>query len=130
MTYLSQPSQICSANSHFCDGSLLGPIKNKTQTSEKSDLIFYFANKEKLETSRYDFHISKMSDELHLNKSYVYLLYNIKNAPVGQLEEFLDQQAVYSDPTFLMSYTQISQKEQIVENEKLDNFRIQQSLGT
>lgn len=69
---------------------MLGPIKNKTQTSEKSDLIFYFANKEKLETDRYDFHLSKMSDELHLSKSYVYLLYNIKNAPVGQLEEFLD----------------------------------------
>jgi len=48
-------------------------------------LIFYFSNKEALKTDRYDFHVSKMSDEVHLEKSYVYLLYNIKNAPVGQL---------------------------------------------
>lgn len=85
MHYLSKPSQICSQNKYLCEGKLLGPVKNKTQASDTSDLIFYFSNRDELKTDRYDFHESKLSDEVHLNKSYIYLLYNIKNAPVGQL---------------------------------------------
>ena len=104
MHYLANPDQICTEGSYFCDGKILGPVKNKTENSDQSDLIFYFSNKEALKTDRYDFHVSKMSDEVHLEKSYVYLLYNIKNAPVGQLQEFLDQQSQISDPQMLMLY--------------------------
>jgi hypothetical protein len=52
--------------------------------------VFFFSNREALETERYEFHISKKSQVA--NNSYIYMLYLEENVDLDLLGEYMDKQ--------------------------------------
>ena len=74
---MAMTEQFCQSNrrNRLCNTSrkVLGPIKFK-ESQSKSDPVFFLTNKDKLETSHYEFHSSRISPIEKREKSYVYML--------------------------------------------------------
>ena len=116
--YLLQANEICSFKRHnnICDfdNSVIGPIKadQKRLSSQANPPVFYFTARSPLVTQRYEFHKSQFSSELQANNSYIYMLFDVHNAELSQLSEFL-----HSETLSLPGNTPGSKK-------KIGNFRI------
>jgi len=94
--------------------------------------VFFLANKSPLVTDLYEFHKSKSAKQTELEESYIYMLFDYTNADIHSLSDYLN---LSPDPDGLHSlYKQVNQGFKINFNQtigrKLDNFRVQQSLGT
>lgn len=55
-----------------------------------SPVIFFMSNHAELNTDRYEFHQSKTAPEAQTHNSYVYMLLNMRNAYLSDLQEFLE----------------------------------------
>ena len=61
-----------------------------TLQNEKQQVIFFISNHQELNTDRFEFHKSKSAPEAQTNSSYVYMLLNMRNAYLSDLQEFLE----------------------------------------
>ena len=98
-SYLLRPDVICrnGKNGNICesDREIVGPIKAKRQAGDteasKTQPVYYFTNRQPLQTERYEFHKSLYTDRMQNDQSYVYMLFDLTNAPISQLSEFIQQ---------------------------------------
>jgi hypothetical protein len=72
-------------------------------------------------TEMYDFHKSKTSSYQKVHQSHIYMLQNLEHVPIDDLREFL------SENQEVNIFDKITHKHS---KNKIDNFRIQRSLGT
>lgn len=120
-----RPDVFCSTqkNQNICDEGKreIGPITLPSVPGHKSQKVFFLSNKESLMTEMYDFHKSKVSPHSRVHQSYIYMLYNFEHVSIDQLREFIsDNQEINIFDLFTHKHSK----------NKMDNFRIQRSLGT
>ena len=84
------PAGFCSSvqNQNLCDGSSsqIGLIVSRVEDERFNKAVFFFSDRQPLETDRFEFH-SKQSGEN--NQSYIYMLFDLKHAPISQVKEYL-----------------------------------------
>ena len=110
----------------MCDenwqGRLIGPINSQSAMS-KNPPVFFFSNKDPLETELYEYHTSKFAKESRLKASYVYMLLDERNVDVDTMLDFLNSD---SSNTMMTAGEKPHQKT----GKTIDEMRVQQSLGT
>lgn len=89
------PDQFCKEKNNLLacnkDQSLVGPMRHQLRTGvQTQEVIFFFSNHQALKTDRYEFHKSKTAPEAQTDHSYVYMLLNLRNAYLSDLQEFLE----------------------------------------
>ena len=88
-SHILKPDLFClnSKYNNICekDSKVVGPIKFNTEDSKKEHPVFYLSNRHPLRTDRYEFHVSKDTPRLKKAHSYIYMLFDIKNASLTQL---------------------------------------------
>jgi len=80
--HLVKPDLFCAIkkNKNVCENKMIGPIKFDPLEPRKEHPVFFMTNRAKLETERYEFHVSKHSPASKSLNSYVYMLFDIKDA--------------------------------------------------
>jgi len=89
------PEQFCKDpnNQHVCNKnlSLVGPMRHQLRGGSKpQEVIFFVSNHQALDTDRFEFHKSKTASPTQTDHSYVYMLLNMRNAYLSDLQEFLE----------------------------------------
>jgi hypothetical protein len=101
-------------NAHICDTErVVGPIKLDDTSDDKGQPMFFFTNKEGLQTERFEFHKSKKSSVADI--SYIYMLYQQQNVDIKVLDEYLDQNQMSSQQVALS-------EEQLLINSMFEDF--------
>ena len=89
---LQDISLLCelSESVHICDSSqrAIGPIPLDNESEESTQPYFFFAEREPLQTERFEFHKSKSSPVS--STSYIYMLHMQQNVELEQLDDYLD----------------------------------------
>ena len=97
MYHLSQLPKIlsfCISNPHspLCHDSSfqLGPIFPINSSDHKTRRVFYLSDRQPLITSDFSFHQSRVDSVGLNNHSYVYMLFQVQNATVQELRDYLE----------------------------------------
>jgi len=89
---LSDIEDVCQRSDFqaICDTNQksLGPILLDPDSTDKTQPVFFFTNKDALDTDRFEFHKSKSS--VVSDRSYVFMLYQQQDVDISLLDDYLE----------------------------------------